>query len=126
MINIEKTKVAYIFDGLTSNILPDEAVKAINAFMVTENLYLAATREITTKLENLNDEFKYVKDRNPIHQIKARVKTPKSIFDKLTRRGLELSVESARKKPYRHCRSSGYLFVYRRYLPDFGTTYLTR
>ncbi len=96
MIDIDKTKIAYIFDGIAGNILPEDAVRAINAFMVTENLYLAATREITTKLENLNDEFKYVKDRNPIHQIKARVKTPKSILDKLTRRGFELSVESAR------------------------------
>ena len=38
-----------------------------------------------------------VKDRNPIHQIKARVKTPKSIIRKLSQRGFELSVESARK-----------------------------
>jgi len=96
MVNIEKTKIAYLFDGLTGDILPEEAVKTINSFMVTENLYLAATREITTKLENLNDEFKYAKDRNPIHQINARVKTPKSIMNKLTRRGFELSVESAR------------------------------
>jgi putative GTP pyrophosphokinase len=65
--------------------------------VVAENLYSSATREITTKLENLNDEFKHVKDRNPIHQIKARVKTPKSIIRKLTQRGFELSVESARK-----------------------------
>lgn len=96
MADIEKTKVAYLFDGLTGDILPEEAVKTINSFMVTENLYLAAIREITTKLENLNDEFKYQKDRNPIHQIRARVKTPKSIMNKLTRRGFEHSVESAR------------------------------
>jgi len=96
MADIENTKVAYLFDGITGDILPEEAVKTINSFMVTENLYLAAIREITTKLENLNDEFKYQKDRNPIHQIKARVKTPKSIMNKLTRRGFEHSVESAR------------------------------
>ena len=64
--------------------------------MVTENLYLGAIREITTKLENLNDEFKYHKDHNPIHQIKARVKTPRSIMNKLKRRNFELSIESAR------------------------------
>ena len=97
MITIDRTKAVYILDGVTGGILTDDAIKAINSFMVTENLYLAATREITTKLENLNDEFKYVKDRNPIHQIKARVKTPKSIMNKLLRRGHDLSVESARK-----------------------------
>ena len=96
MANIDRTKVGYLFEGLTGDIMPEETVKIINSFLITENLYLAATREITTKLENLNDEFKYVKDRNPIHQIKARVKTPKSIMNKLSRRGQELTVESAR------------------------------
>ena len=37
-----------------------------------------------------------MKDRNPIHIITARVKSPRSIIRKLSRRGLELSVESAR------------------------------
>jgi len=97
MKNIDHSKVAYILDGLSGYRLPEDAVKAINSFLVTENLYMSATREITTKLENLNDEFKHVKARNPIHEIKARVKTPKSIMDKLNRRGFELSVESARE-----------------------------
>lgn len=97
MAKIERSKASYIFDGVTDNILPDEVTKTIRAFLATENLYLSATREIATKLENLNDEFKYTKDRNPIHQIKTRVKTPKSIMDKLVRRGFPLTVESAKE-----------------------------
>jgi putative GTP pyrophosphokinase len=96
-MEILHTKAAYIFEGLTDGMLPEEWAKAIHSFLETENLYLSATREIATKLENLNDEFKYGKDRNPIHQIKTRVKTPKSILDKLSRRGLDLSVKSARE-----------------------------
>ena len=96
-MKIDHSKAAYMFDGITDGVMPDKAAKAIRAFLKTENLYLSATREIATKLENLNDEFKYVKDRNPIHQIKTRVKTPKSIIDKLVRRGFELSVKSARE-----------------------------
>lgn len=96
-MEIEHTKAAYIFEGLTDGVLPEEWAKAIHSFLETENLYLSATREIATKLENLNDEFKYGKDRNPIHQIKTRVKTPKSILEKLSRRGHELSVKSARE-----------------------------
>lgn len=96
-MKIDHSKAAYMFDGVTDGVMPDKAAKAIRAFLKTENLYLSATREIATKLENLNDEFKYVKDRNPIHQIKTRVKTPKSIIDKLVRRGFELSVKSARE-----------------------------
>ena len=97
MAEIERSKVSYILDGITSGVVPAEAMTIIRSFLATENLYLSATREIATKLENLNDEFKYTKDRNPIHSIKTRVKTPKSIMDKLQRRGFPLSVESARE-----------------------------
>jgi len=96
-MEVDHSKSAYLFDGINKEFLPEETVKAIYSFLKTENLYHAATREIETKLQNLNDEFKYGKYRNPIHQIKTRVKTPKSIMSKLKRRGLELSVESARK-----------------------------
>jgi len=96
-MTIDYKKVAYMFDGVIAEPLSGDAVRAIRSFLETENLYLAATREIETKLENLNDEFKYGKDRNPIHQIQTRVKTPKSIMGKLIRRGHELSVQSARE-----------------------------
>jgi putative GTP pyrophosphokinase len=94
---IDYSKVAYFFDGLTHGVLPVEGAKVIRSFLETENLYLSATREIATKLENLNDEFKYAKDHNPIHEIKTRVKSPKSIMDKLVRGGYDLSVKSARE-----------------------------
>ncbi len=97
MADIEKSKASYIFDGMTAGVMPEEMAAAIRAFLATEHLYLSAIREIATKLENLNDEFKYGLDRNPIHLIKSRVKTPKSIMDKLLRRGYPLSVESARE-----------------------------
>jgi putative GTP pyrophosphokinase len=97
MKNIERSKTAFIFSGVTGEVLPADMVKIIDSYVETENLYASAIREITTKLENLNDEFKYTKDRNPIHQIKSRVKTPMSIFHKLQRRGHELSVQSARE-----------------------------
>lgn len=95
--NLDYSKATYMFDGITDGILPADIVKTIRSFIATENLYLSATREIGTKLENLNNEFKYTKDRNPIHLIKTRVKTPKSILEKLQRRRFELTVESARE-----------------------------
>jgi putative GTP pyrophosphokinase len=95
--NIERPKTSYLFDGVATGLLPGEMTATIRSFLETENLYLSATREIATKLENLNDEFKYTKDRNPIHLIQTRVKTPKSIMDKLLRRGFPLSVASARE-----------------------------
>ncbi|MBP7737394.1 MAG: GTP pyrophosphokinase family protein [Spirochaetes bacterium] len=95
-MNVEQPKTAYLFNGLIDDFLPEEMGKVIHSFIKTENLYLSATREITTKLEILNDEFKYLKDRNPIQLIKPRVKTPRSILEKLHKLGFELSAESAR------------------------------
>jgi len=96
MKKIEHSKFSYVFDDITGDVLPDDIVEIINSYVEAENLYTSAIREITTKLENLNDEFKYTKDRNPIHQIDSRVKSPMSIFHKLQKRGHELSVQSAR------------------------------
>jgi len=62
MLKIEYAKVAYLFEGVNNGVLPDETAKIIRSLQETENLYLSAIREIATKLENLNDEFKYCKD----------------------------------------------------------------
>jgi len=97
MARIDLTKAFYFLDGLSDKKLSKEIIGVINSLIIAENLYSSATREITTKLENLNEEFKHVKDRNPIHIVKARVKTPRSIIRKLSQRGFELSVESARE-----------------------------
>jgi putative GTP pyrophosphokinase len=97
MIDIDHKITTFIFDALANGIQPESAAKALRSFLVTENLYYSATREITTKLENLNDEFKHTKDRNPIHQINARVKTPRSIMNKLMRFGFDLNVDRARE-----------------------------
>jgi putative GTP pyrophosphokinase len=45
-------------------------------------MYQCAIKEIRTKLEILNEEFKAKEQRNPIETIKDRVKSPMSIYDK--------------------------------------------
>ena len=50
--------------GMIAGLLPDEMTATIRSLVTTENLYLSATREVATKLKNLNDEFNYTKDRN--------------------------------------------------------------
>lgn len=57
-------------------------------------MYRCAIREIQTKLEILNDEFKTKSQRNPIDSIRTRIKSPASIFDKLQRKGFEVSIQS--------------------------------
>ena len=60
-------------------------------------VYHAAIKEVSTKLEILNDEFQAKNKRNPIEHMKSRIKSGRSIIEKLERRGLEISFESARK-----------------------------
>lgn len=57
-------------------------------------MYRCAIREVQTKLENLNDEFRTSHQRNPIESIKTRIKSPTSIYQKLERRGHPLTLQS--------------------------------
>ncbi|MBW9169674.1 GTP pyrophosphokinase [Clostridium estertheticum] len=60
-------------------------------------IYSCAIKEVSTKLEILDYEFKIKGKRNPIEYMKSRVKSPKSIMDKLTRKNLKPSIKVARK-----------------------------
>ena len=57
-------------------------------------LYDAAVREVRTKLEILDMEFKVRYARNPIHHIDTRLKSPASITEKLHRKGLPQTLEA--------------------------------
>ena len=66
----------------------------VDAWMTAMFLYNSALKEVGTKLEILNDEFKHVHRYNPIEHIKTRIKTPESIVKKLKRYGHEVSIEN--------------------------------
>jgi putative GTP pyrophosphokinase len=57
-------------------------------------LYDAALKQINTKLEILNNEFKLAHQYNPIEHITSRIKTPQSIAKKLRHNDRELTVEN--------------------------------
>ncbi|HWT74721.1 MAG TPA: GTP pyrophosphokinase family protein [Mobilitalea sp.] len=57
-------------------------------------LYDAALKEINTKLEILNNEFKLAHQYNPIEHITSRIKTPQSIAKKLCHSGREVTIEN--------------------------------
>ncbi len=59
--------------------------------------YKCALMEIETKFKVLNEEFSTLNDRNPIESIKTRIKTFKSIADKLERKNLPFSLEAVEK-----------------------------
>ncbi len=53
--------------------------------------------EVETKLNIINDEYRFLHDYNPIEHIKSRNKSPRNIMDKLRRMGLEPTLENARQ-----------------------------
>ncbi|HIR12412.1 MAG TPA: GTP pyrophosphokinase family protein [Candidatus Choladousia intestinavium] len=60
-------------------------------FMEIMNKYRCAIMEVETKLNVLNSEFSLQYDRNPFESIKTRLKSPRSIIEKLRRRGFSLA-----------------------------------
>lgn len=57
-------------------------------------IYNSALKQISTKLEILNDEFQHVHRYNPIEHIKGRIKTPESIVKKLKKHGYESTINN--------------------------------
>lgn len=57
-------------------------------------IYNSALKQISTKLEILNDEFQHVHRYNPIEHIKSRIKTSESIVKKLRRNGYESTIQN--------------------------------
>lgn len=66
-------------------------------YVVMQNLYDSAVKQLKLKLEVLNNEFNVLYARNPIHHIESRLKSSDSIISKLIRKGLPVSISSAMK-----------------------------
>ena len=84
----------FIVNGPDTVAVPESLVHVGRQFQQIMMMYTCAIREVRTKLEVLNDELSIRNQRNPIEMIKARVKKPESIVEKLQRRGLPVSLES--------------------------------
>lgn len=56
--------------------------------------YRCAILEVETKFKVLDEQFSLLHERNPIEDIESRLKSPESIFEKLKRKNLPLTIES--------------------------------
>ena len=83
--HMESTPIAQIPEELF-----EQAEKMQELFLYNR----CAIKEIQTKLEILNDELAMKTKRNPIETVSSRVKSPRSIMDKMSRKGYPLTVES--------------------------------
>lgn len=62
-----------------------------------QHIHTAAMMQLRLKFEILNSEFRVHHHRNPIHHIESRLKSTRSMYNKLVQRGFPTSIESAKK-----------------------------
>lgn len=74
----------------------DEAFDKLVGFVELDHLYSSALKEISTKLDILDDNFNHIYKHNPIHHIERRVKEMTSLVKKLQRKGLTIDAETAK------------------------------
>ncbi|MBQ8959621.1 MAG: GTP pyrophosphokinase family protein [Ruminococcus sp.] len=66
-------------------------------FLQLQHLYQSAIEVVKTHLSIIDSEFSVKFQRNPIHNIESRLKSPESIIGKLQKKGLPLTPEAAQK-----------------------------
>lgn len=74
----------------------DEAFDKLVDFVELDHLYSSALKEISTKLDILDDNFNHIYKHNPIHHMERRVKEMTSLVKKLQRKGLTIDAETAK------------------------------
>lgn len=82
------------FGGQDADQMSDELFQRVLEYEELMLKYRCAIREVTTKLEVLNEELSSTMEHNPIESIQSRIKRPYSIARKLNKKGLPATVES--------------------------------
>ena len=80
--------------------LNEDEIKLVNEYAKIEKNYRYALRDMSAKLENLDDYCELTFKHNPIHHIESRIKTPNSILEKIRRRGKDLTIENLKTYIY--------------------------
>jgi putative GTP pyrophosphokinase len=96
---MDQKSIEYLYElhlGSLSNPGVSSFLSDLQNMMELHQLYNAAIKEMQTKLEILNDEFKVKFARNPIHHVESRLKSTQSIVKKLIKKNHEVSIESAK------------------------------
>ncbi len=78
-------------------LLDEEYRELVSEHAQIQYLYNAAIQFINVRLETLTNEFRISHQNNPIHHIRSRVKSPRSIVRKLRKQGTPVSMTNAKK-----------------------------
>ncbi len=73
----------------------EQIMTAFYEFLELEHLYESAAEIVKTQLNIYDSEFSMKFQRNPIHGIESRIKSPQSIIGKLQKKGYPVSAKSA-------------------------------
>lgn len=89
--------VEALSSGSELELLMDDSLEMnIQDFLNQMMIYNSGIKEIRTKLEILDEEFQTKYSYNPIHHIELRLKSIKSIMEKIKEKKLEVTVENIR------------------------------
>ena len=89
--NINHHVIKFIID---EDIAKDDYYALVSEYQQMILLYESAVKQLTTKFEIFNQEYKMRGARNPIETVKTRVKGPESIVRKMKKYGFERSLPS--------------------------------
>lgn len=92
MNDLKATKAELVEAFFSDN--PGEFLDRLLQFNRLMVKYKSAIREVSTKLEILNDELSLQNKNNPIESMKSRIKKPLSIAEKLRRQGNEVTIDA--------------------------------
>ena len=94
---MQESKEVTFAPGLMADGILSEIRDLGKEYMRLMSYYSSAMLEIETKFKVLSIEFNGKFDRNPIESIKTRLKSPKSIVEKMGRLGVPVSAANSEK-----------------------------
>ncbi len=74
--------------------VPEKFNEGVTSWETVIFLFNSALKEVGTKVDILNDEFRHVHKYNPIEYVKSRIKSPESIVKKLKRHGYDSTIDN--------------------------------
>lgn len=81
----------YILETTKSYTTKTPTFEQVSTLVRIQQIYNAGIKEMQTKLEILDSEFKVKHDHNPIHHIESRLKKPESIVKKAIHKNIGLT-----------------------------------
>ena len=83
-----------IKQNVVNNLTKTTLYENVTELLRMQQIYEAGIKEVRTKLEILDAEFKVKHDHNPIHHIESRLKSPESILKKAISKDIPVTERS--------------------------------